>query len=199
MERATYKPLPMTKMVAGTTVQPPGAYAPKPIRADAPAIEAMTDFRQVPAATIRRNATVHEATQLMIARGVRLLIVVGADRGVDGLVTAHDAMGERAITHLRDRGLKHGELTVADLMTPRAAIDVLDIGAVLRAEVGHVIATLKQAGRQHVLVVDRDPLTREEIVRGVFSLTQIARQLGVPTLSFEVAQTFAEIEAELGK
>ena len=199
MERATYKPLPMTKMVAGTTVQPPGAYAPKPIRADAPAIEAMTDFRQVPAATIRRNATVHEATQLMIARGVRLLIVVGADRGVDGLVTAHDTMGERAITHLRDRGLKHGELTVADLMTPRAAIDVLDIGAVLRAEVGHVIATLKQAGRQHVLVVDRDPLTREEIVRGVFSLTQIARQLGVPTLSFEVAQTFAEIEAELGK
>ena len=42
-------------------------------------------------------------------------------------------------------------------------------------------------------------LTREEIVRGVFSLTQIGRQLGVPNLSFEIAQTFAEIEAELAK
>ena len=199
MERATYRQLPMTKMMPGTTVQPPGAYAPKPVRADAPAIEVMTDFRQVPAATIRRNATVREATHMMIARGVRLLIVVGADRSVEGLISAHDAMGERAITHLRDRGLKHGELTVNDLMTPRAAIDVLDIGAVLRAEVGHVIATLKESGRQHVLVVDRDPLTREEIVRGVFSITQIARQLGVPTLSFEVAQTFAEIEAELSR
>lgn len=199
MERAIYKPLPMTKMAPGTTVQPPGAYAPKPVRADAPAIEVMTDFRQVPAATIRHNATVSDATQMMIARGVRLLIVVGPERAVDGLITAHDTMGQRAITHLRDRGLKHGELTVADLMTPRAAIDALDIGVVLRSEVGHIIATLRQAGRQHVLVVDRDPVTREEIVRGVFSLTQIGRQLGVPNLSFEVAQTFAEIEAELAK
>jgi len=65
--------------------------------------------------------------------------------------------------------------------------------------VGHIIATLKEAGRQHALVVDRDQLTREEIVRGVFWATQIGRQLGVPNLSFEVAQTFAEIEAELAK
>jgi hypothetical protein len=49
------------------------------------------------------------------------------------------------------------------------------------------------------MVVDRDQLTREEIVRGVFSATRIGRQLGVPNLSFEVAQTFAEIEAELAK
>ncbi len=189
----------MTRMAAGVTVQAPGAYAPKPVRADSPAIEAMTDLRQVAAATIGAAATIAQATQAMIARGVRLLIVVDADRGVVGLVTAHDTMGERPIKLMRERGLGHGELTVADLMVPRAAIDVLDIGDVLRAEVGHVIATLKEAGRQHALVVDRDQLTREEIVRGVFSATQIARQLGVPSLSFEVAQTFAEIEAELAR
>ena len=199
MERAIYKPLPMTRMAAGVTVQAPGAYAPKPVRADSPAIEAMTDFRQVAAATIGAAATIAQATQAMIARGVRLLIVVDADRGVVGLVTAHDTMGERPIKLMRERGLGHGELTVADLMLPRGSIDVLDIGAVLRAEVGHVIATLKAAGRQHALVADRDQLTREEIVRGVFSATQIARQLGVPSLSFEVAQTFAEIEAELAR
>jgi CBS domain-containing protein len=199
MERAIYKPLPMTRMGTGVTVQAPGAYAPKPLRADSPAIEAMTDFRQVAAATIRATATIAQATQLMIARGVRLLIVVDADRGVEGLVTARDTMGERPINLMRERGLVHGELTVADLMIARAAIDVLDIDVVLRAEVGHVIATLKEAGRQHALVVDRDQLTREEVVRGIFSATQIGRQLGVPNLSFEVAQTFAEIEAELAK
>ena len=199
MERAIYKPLPMTRMAAGVTVQAPGAYAPKPVRADSPAIEAMTDFRQVAAATIRTAATIAQATQAMIARGVRLLIVVDADRAVEGLVTAHDTMGERPIKLMRERGLGHGELTVADLMVPRGAIDVLDIGVVLRSEVGHIIATLKEAGRQHALVVDRDQLTREDIVRGVFSATQIGRQLGVPNLSFEVAQTFAEIEAELAK
>ena len=199
MERPIYRPLPMTRMAAGVTVQAPGAYAPMPVRPDSPAIEAMTDFRQVAAATIGVTATIAQATQAMIARGVRLLIVVDADRAVQGLVTAHDTMGERPIKLMRERGLGHGELTVADLMVPRGAIDVLDIGVVLRSEVGHIIATLKEAGRQHALVVDRDQLTGEEIVRGVFSATQIGRQLGVPNLSFEVAQTFAEIEAELAK
>jgi CBS domain-containing protein len=199
MERAVYKPLPMTKMAPGVSIQAPGAYAPEPVRADSPAIAVMTDFRQVAAATIRATATIAQATQVMIARGVRLLLVVDRDRVVHGLITARDTMGERPINLLRERGMVHGELTVADLMTPRSAIDVLDIGAVMRAEVGHVIATLKSAGRQHALVVDRDPVTREEIVRGVFSATQIGRQVGVPNLSFEVAQTFAEIEAELGK
>jgi len=199
MERMTYKPLPMTKMAPGVTCQAPGAYAPKPVRADAPAIEAMTDLRQVAAATIGVGATLAQATQLMIARGVRLLIVVGANRAIEGLISASDTMSERPITLLRERGGRHGELTVADLMTPRAAIDVLDIATVLRAEVGHVIATLKEAGRQHALVLEKDQLTGEHVVRGIFSATQIGRQLGVPIHGFEVAHTFAEIEAGLAK
>jgi hypothetical protein len=113
MERAIYKSLPMTRMTAGVTVEAPGAYAPKPVRADSPAIEAMTDFRQVAAATIRANATIAQATQLMIARGVRLLIAVDAERAVLGLITARDTMGERPINLMRERGLVHGELTVA--------------------------------------------------------------------------------------
>jgi len=36
-------------------------------------------------------------------------------------------------------------------------------------------------------------------VRGIFSLSQIARQLGVTIASTEVASTFAEIEAALGR
>jgi CBS domain-containing protein len=199
MERTIYKPLAMTKMAPGVTCQAPGAYAPKPIRADAPAIEAMTDLRQVAAATIGAGAPLAQATQLMIARGVRLLIVVDADRAVEGLISATDTMSERPITLLRERGGKHGELTVGDLMTPRSALDVLDISGVLRAEVGHIIATLKEAGRQHALVLERDHLTGERIVRGIFSATQIGRQLGVPIVTFEVARTFAEIEAGLEK
>jgi hypothetical protein len=47
--------------------------------------------------------------------------------------------------------------------------------------------------------VDKDPLTGEDFVRGIFSATQIGRQLGMPISTFEVAHTFAEIEAELAK
>jgi hypothetical protein len=48
-------------------------------------------------------------------------------------------------------------------------------------------------------VVDRDRLTREDCVRGIFSATQIERQLGMPIATFAVARTFAKIEAELAR
>jgi len=198
MERATYKPLPMMRMPAAVVCQPP-VVGPKPVKTDMPAIDVMTDLRQVAAATIRANATLAQANRTMIARGVRLLLVVSVIGEVEGLITAHDIQGERPVNLMRERGGKHTELTVADLMTPRAAIQVLTIESVLRAEVGHVIATLKDAGRQHALVVDKDPLTGEDFVRGIFSATQIGRQLGMPISPFEVAHTFAEIEAELAK
>jgi CBS domain-containing protein len=198
VERVTYKPLRMARMRPGVVVQPPLA-GPKPVKRDSPAIEAMTDLRQVAAATIRADATIAQANRAMIARGVRLLLVVGVTGAVEGLITARDIVGEKPVNLLHELGGRHTELTVAHLMVPRSAIDVLDIEDVLRSEVGHVIATLKEAGRQHALVVDRDRLTREEFVRGIFSATQIGRQLGMPISTFEVAHTFAEIEAELGK
>ena len=199
MEKQVYKPLPMTTMRAGTICQPPGSYVPMPVRADTPAVEVMTDLRRVQAATIRPDATLAQANQAMIASGVRLLLVVGLHGVIEGLITARDLLGERSINLLHDRGGQHKSLTVADVMTPRSAIDVLEISTVQRAEVGDIVATLKDVGRQHALVVDRDPLTHEEALRGIFSATQIGRQLGVPILIFEVAHTFAEIESELAK
>ena len=51
--------------------------------------------------------------------------------------------------------------------------------------------------RQHILVEDVDPATGLPRVRGMFSATHIGRLLGVPVLGFELASTFAEIEAAL--
>ena len=80
-------------------------------------------------------------------------------------------------------------------MTPGSAIEVLQMNDVLRAKVGQILETLKQSGRQHALVVDQDTVTGRQMVRGVFSASQIARQLGIPMQTTEVARTFAEIEA----
>ena len=84
------------------------------------------------------------------------------------------------------------------MMTPQEILEVLDLAAVRAAKVGHVVATLRQAGRQHALVVEHDGEGRQS-VRGVFSATQIARQLGVAIPTSEVARTFSEIEAQLAR
>jgi CBS domain containing-hemolysin-like protein len=167
------------------------------VRADSPAIAVMTDLTQVTAATIGADATLADATRLMIARGVRLLLVVDRYQVIQGVITAHDTMGERPINLLHERGGRHQELHVADLMTPREAMQVIDMADVLRAEVGHIVATLKECARQHALVVERDKLSGDDFVRGIFSATQIGRQLGVSIPIFEVAHSFAEIEAAL--
>ncbi|OIR03924.1 CBS domain protein [mine drainage metagenome] len=200
MERTVYKPLPMARMGAGAAYQPPpGVFPPQPIKADSPAIAAMTDLRRIAAATITASATLTQANQAMISRSVRLLLVLGADGQVEGLITARDTLGEKPIKMLSENGGRHGELCVADLMVPHSAIEVFDIATVQRAEVGHIVATLKEVGRQHALVVERDAASGKEMVIGVFSATQIGRQLGVPVLTFEIAKTFVQIKAELEK
>jgi len=197
MERAVYKPLAMSRMREGVKCVPSGYWYSTRLRADSPAIDAMTDLRKVTPATINTGASLAQANQTMIARGVRLLLVVDDRREIVGLITARDIVGEKPVKLLRDHGGTHNSLKVADLMVPRALIDVLDISTVERAEVGHVVATLKERGRQHALVVEKDVISGEEALRGIFSATQIGRLVGMPIHTFEIAHTFAEIEAEL--
>ena len=58
-----------------------------------------------------------------------------------------------------------------------------------------MLQTLKQSGRQHTLVLEEDE-SGIEIVRGIVSSAQIARQLGLVDHS-ESARTFVEVEHAL--
>jgi len=167
------------------------------VRIDSPAVDVMTDLTKVTAVIILPGDTVDEAHRRMIQRGVRLLLVVDADRRVHGILTANDVLGEKPVQTAVQQGVHRSDVQVRDIMTPRAALEALDIREVQGATVGHIVATLKAAGRQHTLVVDQDATGRQR-VRGMFSAMQIARLLGVAITTETVARTFADIEASLG-
>ena len=193
-----YQPLSHRPLLVDVQFQlpaPPG----ERVRLDSPALKVMTDLCKVPAATIDADAPLDAANRFMIRRGVRLLLVADDRRQVLGLITSTDILGERPVTFAVERGVKRQNILVHDIMTPRERLEVLWYAELPGAEVGHVVATLKAAGRQHALVAESGPDGAGQTVRGIFSLSQIARQLGITIASTEVARTFAEIEAVLGR
>ncbi len=193
-----YAPLPALMLQAGVAYARPNQQLPEKVDLEDAAVQVMTDFQFVTAVIILPGDTVDEAHARMIQRGVRLLLVVDQNRNVLGLITATDILGEKPVQAAGERGMRRGELQVRDIMTPQERLEVLDLTAVRAARVGHIVATLQKSGRQHAVVAEHDGRGRQT-VRGLFSATQIARQLGVTVQTSEVARTFSEIEAALVK
>lgn len=193
-----YPPLIATSLQAGVGYAQPTQPVPDIVTLEDSALTVLTDFQRVTAIIILPGDTVDEAHRRMIQRAVRLLLVVNQDRRVVGAITANDILGEKPMQAIAQRGIRREELQVRDIMIPQERIDVFRMSDLRAAKVGHVVATLRNSGRQHAMAVDVEPNGRQT-VRGVFSATQIARQLGIVLQPGEIARTFAEIEALLAQ
>lgn len=193
-----YPALRYSVLQAGSGYAQPSQSLPEKVTFDDPALAVLTDFERVTAVIILAGDTVDEAHRRMIQRGVRLLLVVDQDRKVVGVITADDILGEKPLQATVQRGIRREELLVRDIMTPQQRLEVLNLADVRAAKVGHIVATLRKSGRQHAIVVELDD-KGGQTVRGVFSATQIARQLGVVIQTSQVAMTFSEIEATLAR
>jgi len=195
MNNTEQRPVALHPLKIGAVCRQPSTY--RLVHLATPAIDVMTDFQLISPAMIRPDATVGQATAMMVARGVRFLFVINSDDGITGVVTARDLTGPRISLAVQQNGGKPGDLPVAEVMTPREEMEAMTLHDVMYADVGRILYTLKQVGRQHALVTETDAMTGAEYVRGIFSATHIGRRLGVPVGSFEVAKTFSEIEAAL--
>lgn len=163
---------------------------------DSSAMLVMTDLKRVAAAVCSSQDAMEQAHTFMIQRGVRMLLVVDGRQNLAGIITTNDILGEKPVAVAQDRRIHHSDILVTDVMTPADRLEAFDMHAVRTARVGQVVASLQHARRHHALVVQTGGDGSRE-VRGIFSLTQIARQLGMPLQLPSEAKSFAEIEAAL--
>ena len=191
-----YIPLTHTGLAPRARYRRP-AFLSQRVSLESPAAAVMTDLDRVVAVTIGPGASIETANQCMIAVGVRLLLVVDEEQRILGLITASDILGEKPVKHLQRTGETFSEILVSDLMTPQEELDVLQLQDVSRARVGDIVATLKYFGRQHALVVETAGDQASQRIRGIFSATQIGRQLGINVTPGEIATTFAQLETVL--
>jgi CBS-domain-containing membrane protein len=190
-----YPPLPSRASVGAARICRPDSARTHPTF-DSPAVDVMTDLTQVAAVVIDPQASMEAAHAYMMQRGVRMLLAVDRDENLAGIITANDILGERPVSLVRDQRIRHADILVADVMTPAGRLEAFEMRQVAKAKVGHIVASLQQSRRNHALVVQHRADGQPEI-RGIFSLSQVARQLGMPLQLPEAAGSFAEIEAAL--
>jgi CBS-domain-containing membrane protein len=191
-----YAPLSVGPLPTRSSFCQPRSAAAASISLEDPALTVMTDLEAVAAVTIDPEASIEHAMRVMVRRNVRLLFVVNVDNEILGLITSTDLLGEKPLLHLREHGGWRSDLRVRDIMTPHERLEGMAMEEVRSARVGHVLATLQHSRRQHALVIETDR-DGNPMVRGLFSASQLSRQLGQAVQTGLVAHTFAEIEAAL--
>jgi len=159
-----------------------------------PALNVMTDLRRIRVVTIDANSSIFLAEQLMKHAGVRLLVVVDNYDRLVGLLTMRDIMGEKPMHVVTHEKIRRQDLVVAHVMTPRALLDPFNLRDVEHATVKDVILKMRELGRQHVIVVEERKDGGGYFVRGIFSITQIGRQLGMDIPEDGLVQSFAQFE-----
>ena len=191
----TYTRLPARNLDKSAGLLRPACILPERVGLDNPALDVMTDFRRMTAFIATPGDTIMQAEERMIRRKVRLLFVMDSQDRVAGLVTSTDIHGEKPLQIVQSRGIRRDEVLVADIMTPVERLEAVDYDDIAHARVGHVLETLKARGRQHALVIEHTE--GRMMVRGLLSLSQLCKQLGVNVETTEVANTFIEIEQQL--
>jgi len=145
---------------------------------DSPAVKVMTDFKYVTPITTSADVSIEYALNKMKLAGVRLLLVADEDEeNIQGIISATTLLGERPIKMSQELRVPFSDLKVSQLMTKQADIKAIRMMSLKDARIGHIISTMKDIGRKHLLVTDTDDKGRS-IVRGLFSITQINKQLG---------------------
>ena len=191
----TYTRLPARSLDQNAGLLRPACILPERVGLENPALDVMTDFRRLTAFIATPGDTITQAEERMIRRKVRLLFVMDTLDRVAGLITSTDIQGEKPLKIVQSRGIRRDEVLVADIMTPVDRLEAVDFDDIAHARVGHVLETLKARGRQHALVIEHTE--GRQMVRGLLSLSQLCKQLGVTVETTEVANTFLEIEQQL--
>ena len=189
-----FAPLTSHPLKAGTGFARPTQVLPHSVTMNDAAVNVMTDLRSVTVVNVRAKTSLDKANDKMIRYGVRTLLVLDEADKVAGILTATDVLGEKPVNFLQQMGGTHADIMVRDVMTVQRELEVMKLEDVQKAKVGNILASLKAAGRQHAMVVE-DNADGSQTVRGLFSATQIARQLGLQVKNGEVAKVFAEIES----
>lgn len=156
---------------------------------DSPARLVMTDFLYHRPLTLQPDVGIDEAIAEMRKAHVRSILVTDNSDAFRGIITVADLESRKVLSLATSSGQSRNDLTIGDLMTPKAKLKGVPIGAVEKGTIGDLLQTLKNEGQPHMLVVD--PESRR--IRGIISSSDIARRLRISVELNVRATSFREL------
>ncbi len=152
--------------------------APELVHWNDPALQAMIDFRFTKAATVNPEESIDIALLNVKNSTSHVLLVINREQQILGLIDAEDLMGEKPVRAIQERRLARADVTVRMVMTPKSEVVALDFEQLRHAKVGHIVQTLHAHKHHYALVVKIDETTGAQVIRGLFSTSQLSKQLG---------------------
>jgi CBS domain-containing protein len=135
------------------------------LRANDPAVRAMTDFFRDPPLTTPEDCDLDTAMDDMFRLGVRAFLVV-RDLAVVGLITAEDIRRARRSSATR----------VAEVMTAAADMPAIDWLTLRQAKVCDLLEIFEGANVHHLVVLETESALRAT-VRGLVHRSRVERRL----------------------
>ena len=137
-------------------------------------------------------------------------------------MSSYDIQGEKPIKLIEQSRLPRSGITIGQIMTPKDKLVFVDMLRVRSAQVGHVVATMRELELRYLLVAqvgqqEEAPLeglpdtymrgsewesveipsrvSDRRWIRGLFSAAQVSRQLGVDLMTvINPAHSLSELE-----
>lgn len=188
---AEFQRLPLTT-VSGQPQLPPATHAAS---LTDPAISQMTDLRLAPCVTVDHRDGIPATLHVMQRAGVRMAFVAGVGGELIGLVTVDDLQGERPLLRAINDHVAVDELTLEQVMMPRAEWRVIDAWQIEHSRIGNLAATMREHGLRYLLVAERGQ--HGSLIRGIFSARRLEAALGIELGNGSRSRSFAELEAAL--
>jgi CBS-domain-containing membrane protein len=181
---------------AGINLVSPERDPEKKTSENSPAINVMTDLKIIRPFQIEASASLDAINEKMIACGVRLLFVHDKQQALTGLITSNDILGEKPLLFSTHNRCSRHDIEAKDMMTPISKLEAIPLEALEDATVADVVIALEASRRHHMLVLQQKE--GRNCVRGIISVTQVARQLGKEITPSQRASSFAQLNRALG-
>ena len=156
---------------------------PEMVHINDPALDVMLDFSTCQAFTIKPEQLIDDAAAEMKIRGVHMLLVTTDAQQVIGLISSEDILGEKPVKLSQERRLARHKIMVKMVMVPQTKILTFDLDTLQHAKVGHIINTMKKHQQHYALVIKNNEHGVTHIIKGLFSISQISKQLHVDITS----------------